>query len=96
MRLLAGRSQPAAASRGAFPSLQLGTGAAGQPEECTIMTNSEIQKHAARYAAQRALEGRVLDPEEAWYLWAAEHGMSDSPGARHLFEAGYQSQLKHR
>lgn len=55
------------------------------------MTNLEIKRHAARFAAEH--ETDLLDPDEAWHLWSAEHGIV-SAAARHLFEATYRLRLR--
>ncbi|MET0389308.1 MAG: hypothetical protein ABW321_25265 [Polyangiales bacterium] len=57
------------------------------------MTNLDIQKHAALFAAARARIGQRLAPEEAWHAWSREYGVT-GPGARYLFEAEYEIQLE--
>lgn len=52
------------------------------------MTNLEIQKQAGQFAALCASRGERLEPEEAWYRWSLEHGVT-GPAARMLFEAEY-------
>lgn len=59
------------------------------------MTNLDIQKHAAQFAEARLRLCRQLAPEDAWYLWSAEHGVS-GPAARMLFETEYEARLDAR
>lgn len=56
------------------------------------MTNLDIQRHAAEFAARCAQRGERLDPETAWHLWSEQYGVHD-PGARYLFEAEYEWRL---
>jgi hypothetical protein len=56
------------------------------------MTNLEVQRQAARFAAHHAARADYLDPDDAWHLWSAEHGVT-SPAARHVFEGTYQARM---
>jgi hypothetical protein len=52
------------------------------------MTNLEIQKHAARSAAEHSAFGLEFEPHDAWNAWSLETGVADA-GARLLFEQEY-------
>jgi hypothetical protein len=52
------------------------------------MTNLDIQKYAARVAAEHTTFGVQHDPAEAWHAWSQESGVYDA-GARLLFEQQY-------
>jgi len=56
------------------------------------MTNVEIRRHAAKLAALHAARAVHMTPEDAWYLWSAEQGIT-SPAARMLFERFYEARL---
>ena len=52
------------------------------------MTNLDIQKSAARAAAEHTTFGMHCEPADAWHAWSSQSGVCDT-GARLLFEHEY-------
>lgn len=52
------------------------------------MTNLDIQRSAARSAAEHTTFGLQLEPADAWHAWSLDSGVDDT-GARLLFEHEY-------
>lgn len=60
-----------------------------------MLTNLDILRQAGQFAIVCATKGEHLEPEEAWYRWSIEHGVTDA-GARYIFEAEYAAACSRR